>query len=195
MAPKRFNNHRRFNDIFTVVIVIVILYIFVQPWIPAVKWMLHSPQQVDAVQQKVESYKVPDGHLLLIPDLALEQPIYDGPTAEELNKGVWRRPNTSTPPQYSNTVLAGHRFRYGHSTDAVFYNLDKVKLGTKIYVAWDDTMYTYVVNNIQVVSPSDIWVETATKDPQLVLYTCTPLWTSNQRLVITGRLEKEERER
>lgn len=196
MNMKNFNYfHRKLNDVLTVGIAGVIIYLFLMPWLPMLSWQLQSSEHIKAVSQQVSSYQVPDGHRLLIPKLGLDQEIYDGATAAELKKGVWRRPNTSIPPNYSNTVLAGHRFHYGGSTDAVFYHLDKIATGDKLYVAWENTMYTYDVSEIKVVNPTDVWVEDPSKDPRLTLYTCTPLWTSNQRLVIIADLEKEEKER
>ncbi len=125
---------------------------------------------------------IPQDNRIVIPKLYVESPIVEGPNDKALDQGVWRRPGTSTPPQGSNTVLAGHRFTY--HTGAVFYNLDKLQVGDTIIVYWDGIEYAYKVNHIKTVSPTEIAIERPTTSPTLTLYTCTPLWSNKYRLVI-----------
>lgn len=126
---------------------------------------------------------------LIIPKLQLEEQIFDGPDAATLNKGIWRRPMTSTPGSGSNTVLAGHRFTY--DGPAVFYRLDKLTVGDQIVVVYDHMIYRYQVRSAQTVAPTEISVENSSPNPQLTLYTCTPMWVFNNRLVFTASLEEK----
>jgi sortase A len=83
--------------------------------------------------------------------------------------------------------LVGHRFTYAGA--AVFYNLDKVKSGDQIIVYWHGKAYEYKVFNISQVSPNKASVEAPTNESILTLYTCTPLLTAKDRLVIQAVLE------
>lgn len=124
---------------------------------------------------------------LVVPSIGVDGVIYEGATVSTLNNGIWRRPNTSTPDKGGNTVLSAHRFLY-ETGPITFYHLDKVKMGDKIYVLWNNKRYEYQVFNISEVLPTQIEVEANTKDPIITLYTCTPLWTAEKRLVVKAKL-------
>ncbi len=71
-----------------------------------------------------------------------------------------------------------------------FFNLDKVKVGDKIEVVQNDNQFTYIVTETKVVEKNDISVLQDYSDYRITLITCSPLWTSKQRLVIVGKLDK-----
>lgn len=124
---------------------------------------------------------------LIIPAMQMDERILEGPTAQTINRGVWRDPHTSSPDQGGNTVLAGHRFTYyNHATP--FYHLDVLKVGDQLAMAWDGKLYAYRVSNVQVVAPNNQAVLAASARPIVTLYTCTPLWSSGHRLVVTAQL-------
>lgn len=125
---------------------------------------------------------------LIIPKLQLEETIYEGPDEATLSRGIWHRPNTSTPDKGSNTVLAGHRFTY--TTEPPFYHLDKLDVGDRIIVVYNKKIYVYRIQTNQTVSPNEASVEAPSIKPELTIYTCTPLWTAENRLVYTSPLEE-----
>jgi sortase A len=129
---------------------------------------------------------IPSENTLIIKSLGMREKIFEGESIYTVNRGVWRRPHTSTPDQGGNTVMVGHRFTY--SGQSVFYNLDKVKQGDEITVFWNSKAYTYVVDGIGVVPPEAVEVEAPTAEPRLTLYTCAPLLTAKDRLVIRAKL-------
>jgi len=101
----------------------------------------------------------------------------------ELDRGVGHFPKSVVPGQFGNAALAGHRT----SHKAPFEDLDELEPGDEIRI---ETIlggaYTYVVTGSEVVDPSDYNVVTDS-DPTkatLTLITCTPKFTSKQRLVI-----------
>jgi sortase A len=55
---------------------------------------------------------------------------------------------------------------------------------------WEGKPYRYMVKNILVVSPSQINIEEPTGENILTLYTCTPLWSAKDRLVIQAVQEE-----
>ncbi len=183
---------RRFNDGLTALLMVLGLYMVLSPFLPNLLHRLHPPAlAVSAVVQVLPNTPpavtpIPDGAELAIPRLNLTEIIHTGSSIAELSKGVWLVPRTSTPDQSSNTVIIGHRFTY--AGPAVFYFLDKVQLNDRITVAWQHKEYTYKVAAITVVPPTEIAVQNATAEPQLTLYTCTPLITAKNRLVITAPL-------
>jgi len=123
---------------------------------------------------------------LRIPSIGIDGVINEGETDATLDKGIWHRPNSSTPDKGSNTVLAAHRFKYLSGSNTFFY-LDKVQLNDSITVLWGATAYSYQVYAIEVVGPEDVAIESPTPDAELTLYSCTPLWTSKKRLVVHAK--------
>jgi LPXTG-site transpeptidase (sortase) family protein len=178
------------NRLLLAAIILVNGYVIIAPLWPAFTYQIKthttSPLNPDDPKQ-VAAIDTSRNHLI-IPALRLDEPILDGPNPRLVNKGVWRRPNTSAPGHGSNTVLVGHRFTY--DGPATFYHLDKVQWGDKLLVAWKGDLYTYIVNAIKEVPANAIDIEDATLDERLTIYTCTPLWSTKNRLVITAALEK-----
>lgn len=189
---------RRTNNVLSIIVVGMSVYIGVLPLLPKVTYkvdeVLHiQPALVKAnlpvttAQDDPVSHteEIPKDNTLVIPSINFAKVIYDGNSVDTLKKGLWRRPNTSTPGKGSNTVLAGHR--YGYNGDGVFYHLDRVEIGDAIYMYWQGKKIKYSVESITVVSPDKISVEAPTQDPVLTLYTCTPLWSFTERLVIIAK--------
>jgi sortase A len=118
-----------------------------------------------------------------IPAIGVGAPIVEGKDDNAMTYGVWHRPGTGTPLTNSNTVLAGHRYQYLNGP-RTFYSLDKVKAGDLVEVKWGDQKFTYRIVRSFVVSKDKMFIEAPTTVPLLTVYTCTPLWTSTNRLVI-----------
>ncbi|MGH7196760.1 MAG: sortase [Candidatus Saccharimonadales bacterium] len=180
---------RRFNDFLTGIAVLLGVYILLMPLLPQFTFWVTAQTGVNAVksiESKADPANFPDKSTLVIPKLNLETQIYEGESAKTLALGVWRRPQTSTPDIGGNTVLAGHRFAYREKTP--FYHLDKMSQGDEIIVYWDKARYSYKVTAIKEVKPTAVEIEADTDEPLLTLYTCTPLWTSERRLVVQAQL-------
>lgn len=180
------------NDGLTLFAALMAIYILLSPFLSAMTfWGKQHTGTVKALNNTIsqKQYKhapYPLDDRLVVPSMALDEHIYGGDSEYILSKGVWRRPLTSTPDKGGNIVLIGHRFTYHNS--AVFYNLDKVKIGDNLAVYWNQKMYSYTVISVFVVTPDQITIEANTSKPMLTLYTCTPLWTSKQRLVVQANL-------
>lgn len=196
MKYSKDSNLRKINNVFTTVVVVLALYIVLAPFLPNFWWsvrhLVNKPKQSEVQIVKGQpssnsSKSIPSGYWLDIPRLDMHEQIYTGLSIAELNKGVWHIAGTSTPDKGGNTVVAGHRFTYV-SPRGVFYYLDKIQTNDKVSVDWLGTEYTYRVSNIEVVPPTDPNVEAATKDAHFTLYTCTPLLTAKNRLVVQTEL-------
>lgn len=184
---------KRINTFLVALIVVVNLYTIALPVAPMVSFWLKehtsNAQQSLSVQIKKPDAPAPKENRLIIPKLMLDEPILEGQTIDIVNKGIWRRPQTSTPDKDSNTVLVGHRFTYQGA--AVFYHLDLVKTGDELAVYWNGQKHLYKVRETKVVPPTEVSVEAPTPGNILTLYTCTPLWTSRDRLVIIAERVNE----
>lgn len=179
--------HRRLNLGLSVIAIALGLYIVAAPFMPQIGWMLGRYQNTQVKQAVADKQPISSDNLLIIPRLDMREVIHSGASIAELNKGVWLRPHTSQPDLPGNTVMVGHRFTY--AGPAVFYFLDKLQLNDRIIVTWQHKAYTYQVKSIRVVPPTEVSVEEPTPHQQLTLYTCTPLWTAKDRLVITADLQ------
>ena len=186
----------RLNSLLLAMIVLVNLYIIAAPLIPAVIFWFenHTTQRQAQLNHKLHSNNagstpaIPADNRLVVPAMLLDDPIFEGPTVATANKGVWHRPNSSSPDQGGNTVLVGHRFTYT-TPRGIFYYLDKLEVGNEIGVFWNHHKYLYKVSTTEVVQPDSIDVEANTTGSQLTLYTCTPLWWPKNRLVVIAQLE------
>ena len=198
MSEKKQQNRLHIcNNVLSVVVMLLALYIIILPLLPNlqfwVKKTTHAyPQLVkqnlpDAPKQDKEV--IPAENTLVVPGLGMQEVVYEGSGPAALHKGVWHRPNTSNPTQGSNTVLVGHRFTYTQP-EGVFYHLDKIKVGDSIVLYWNGEKYSYHVTKTFVVTADKVEIEAPTKEPLLTLYTCTPLWSAKDRLVIQAELEK-----
>ena len=132
----------------------------------------------------------PEGNQLVIPGIAIDEPIVVGDDPSNIHRGAWHRPRTSTPNEGGNTVIVGHRFSY--SSPAIFYHLDRVKEGDTFAIWWEGKEYVYRVFQTSVVDATAIEIEDNTEDPIATIYTCTPVWTATNRLLIRGELLNPE---
>ncbi len=190
---------RGLNNLLTIAVVCLGLYLILVPLLPqASYWIRHlnghtgSIPYVNNLGGSGDGKPIPKENRLVIPQIDLNAEVYNGLYASTLSKGIWHRPKTSTPDQGGNTVLVAHRFTY-HSP-AIFYNLDKMKKDDTFVLYWGGKEYDYKVKEIRIVQPTDVYIEEQTAEPILTLYTCTPLWTSKERLVVISDLVKEPRQ-
>lgn len=94
----------------------------------------------------------------------------------------------SRPGQNGNTVLSGHSsndwFDLG-DLKFVFANLEKLKKDDTVYVNYNGIRYTYQVTSTKVVLPTELAaLQLGDNKPMLTLLTCTPLGTSEKRLLV-----------
>lgn len=127
---------------------------------------------------------------LIINSIEVEGQIYEGVDSHTMNKGFWHFPISNLPGQKGNTVIIGHRYAKLPPNKDTFFNLDKVKVGDRVEVVQRDNKFTYIVTDTKVVDKNDISVLQDYSDYRITLITCSPLWTSKQRLVIVGKLDK-----
>ncbi len=189
---------RTVNRVLTVIVAVLALYIILAPILPEFEWWVHHDSPVKnlvpaanltPVAQGAEQ-PMPGGEVLVVPSIGMQETIYEGANMWMLHFGAWRLPFSSTPDKGGNTVIAGHRFTYANPK-GVFYYLDKIQVGDPITIYWNGKRYAYRVVSTSIVPPTDISIEDKTTDARLTLYTCTPLWTATNRLIIVAKPAQE----
>lgn len=171
------------------------LYIIVTPFLPQVSYALRdkSPEAAapygGELAQSVGSdtqADIPQDNRIVIPSIQLDEPILEGGNIWVIHDGgTWRRPGTAVPTDKSNTVIVGHRF-YGNNV-STFYHLDKVLVGQRLAVYWEGKEIVYEVVETKIVDPTAVEIEAPTTEQQLTIYTCHPVWTAKNRLVVIAK--------
>ena len=186
---------RRFNNGLSLVVIVMGLYIAITPFLPQLQYLLRddSPEAIAPYAGVLASSEgsdasapPPEDNRIVIPSIGVNEPIHEGNGIWTISDGgTWRRPNAANPFEDSNTVIVGHRF-YG-SEVSTFYHLDKVEVGQRLALYWNQQEIVYEVTEKKVVDPSQIEIEAPTAEKQLTIYTCDPVWTAVNRLVIVAK--------
>jgi len=185
---------RRINNFLITAIVAVNVYVIALPLYTIANfwWQNHAQHQPQKLAQLVKTLpEHPDlaqGERLIIPSIALNQPVVEGKSIYTVNKGVWHYPMGASPGQTGNTVFIGHRFTY--NGPSVFAHLDLVKRGDNIALIWNGQRFSYTVSDIKIVEPWDTSIVKPTTDKRITVYTCTPMWTSKFRLAVIAEQDQ-----
>ncbi len=103
-----------------------------------------------------------------------------------IKDGIWQTSQNSATHLFTSArpTEAGNIIIYAHNKKELFGGLNKVKVGDTVAVTTETgSTFTYVVNDVKTVKPSDIKEVLPSPDEVLTLYTCTGLLDS-QRLVV-----------
>lgn len=184
------------NNVLAATLTLVGVYIIATPFMPLVTYKTKTIANATNIRKATAALKTPAvaddtplDNRIRIPKLLVDESILEGNSINVINKGgTWLRPHSVKPFVKGNTVIVGHRFTYSNPETSSFYNLDKLALGDEIAVFWDHKRYVYEVFNTYVTNPKDVNVEAMSSESELTLYTCTPLWTARDRLVIKAKL-------
>ncbi len=191
---------RPINNILFVAVCILGGYLVLAPILPQIAYYarawtggktinryVRTDSGIFATSSNDESEVIPKNNTLVVEKIGVDGQIHEGNSPSIINLGIWRRPKSSAPPLGGNTVLVAHRYLYTLGPNT-FYNLDKVAVGDTVVVYWDRKKYTYEVSEVSVTGPSDFSIESQTTTPLLTLWTCTPLFTARDRLVVRAKL-------
>lgn len=121
---------------------------------------------------------------LQIPAIDVDKPIVQGDDWEQLKKGVGQYIGSSLPGQPGNLVLSAHNDIYGE----IFRHLDELKPGDEIIISTERQSYTYVVNDVDVVEPTEVSVMAPTDHASATLISCYPYLVNNKRIVVFADL-------
>ncbi len=167
----------------------LIIYLIALPLYPLFKYKYLKPENNFSQAQEKEAEKKDLGNMIIIDKIGVASPIIESKNSNyALSRGAWRVPEGSTPDQGGNTIITGHRFKYLPPNNLTFYLLDKLEKDDIIFIVWQGKNYQYKVKETKIVPPTDISILKPTNEPILTLYTCDPIYSQKNRLVVISEL-------
>ncbi len=121
---------------------------------------------------------------LEIPALNVDHPIVQGDDWEQLKKGVGQYLGSGPPGRPGNVVLSAHNDIYGE----IFRYLDQLQPGDEVIVSTERQRYTYRIDELRVVEPTEVWVMAPTDHAQVTLISCYPYRVNTRRIVVFASL-------
>lgn len=119
-----------------------------------------------------------------IPRIDLDIVLVEGTDTATLQRGPGRYPDTAFPGQGETIGIAGHRTTYL----APFRHIDEIQLGDEVFVEMPYAAFTYEVERIDIVEPSDVQIVHNVDYERMVLTACHPLYSAAQRYAVFGKL-------
>ena len=134
-----------------------------------------------------EEYTLVSYGTLLIPSIDCELPLWDGAGKIELRYGVGRMPLSCEAGEKGNLVIFGHRMK---KKGSIFNRLDEVSSGDAIIVNRNGCSFTYIVDQTEVIEPSELsrYIAMGEGEKRITLITCTPTGVGSHRLLVIGHL-------
>ena len=114
----------------------------------------------------------------------IEVPVLDSTTDLALNRGAGHVEGTALPGDVGNVGIAAHR-------DGYFRGLKDIRIGDEIELTTLEGHQTYVVSQLDIVSPYEVSVLDPTSEPVLTLITCYPFYfvgSAPERFIVRARL-------
>lgn len=145
---------------------------------------LWSTKRILGYQESLASHFAPALALLRIPKIDLEVPILEGTDDLSLNRAVGHIVGTPRPGENGNVGIAGHR-------DGFFRGLKDVSAGDTIEIVTPESVNRYVIDEITVVSPTNVSVLAPRAQPSITLVTCYPFYfigSAPQRYIVRASL-------
>ncbi len=121
---------------------------------------------------------------IAIPKLGVDMTMYEGIRLTTLDYGPGHWPGTALPGQSGNVVVGGHRT----SSHRVFRDVDQLEAGDEIIFRDASGEHTYLVNRVEVVEPTAVWIIDPTETPTATLFACHPPGSTAQRIVVFADL-------
>lgn len=121
---------------------------------------------------------------IAIPKLDVDMTMYEGIRLTTLDYGPGHWPGSALPGQAGNVVVAGHRT----SSHRVFRDVDQLVSGDEIIFRDQTGEHTYIVNRVEIVEPTAVWIVEPTETPTATLFACHPPGSTTQRIVVFADL-------
>jgi len=134
-----------------------------------VDFSLWAEKRIAAYRQSLFLKKDAPLAVLKIKRLQIEVPVFEGTDDLTLNRGAGHIPGTSDPGDSGNIGIAGHR-------DGFFRGLKDILPGDEIELVSSRKTFNYRVDQMEIVSPSDVGVLKPRALSSLTLVTCYPFY-------------------
>jgi sortase A len=148
---------------------------------------LWSPNRVQAWRASLEVVKNSPLAVLRIDRLNIRVPVFEGTDELVLNRGAGWILGTAKPGEAGNIGIAGHR-------DGFFRALKDAAVGDEFELTLPTRRETYVVDQIEIVSPSDVSVLRPRQQPSITLVTCYPFYfigDAPQRFIVHAAIRQQ----
>ncbi|HLH65236.1 MAG TPA: sortase [Solirubrobacteraceae bacterium] len=148
---------------------------------------LRATRERIAYLARRELAQVSDGDAIgqiQIPRLGNTYNIVQGTSTRDLEEGPGHYPQTALPGMGETVAIAGHRTTYL----APFRFLNELHHGDRIVITMPYGRFTYVVQYLRIVLPTDISVIDNVGYERLVLSACNPIYSAAQRIIVFARL-------
>jgi sortase A len=119
-----------------------------------------------------------------VPAAGLDAVVVEGTDTSALQRGPGHYPETPFPGEGGTVAIAGHRTTYL----APLRHIDELAEGDPIAIEMPYASFTYEVDSIEVVEPTDVEVVAPVGHERVVLTACHPLYSDAQRIAVSGRL-------
>ena len=120
------------------------------------------------------------GNRLVIPRIGVDIGIYEGNAEQAIEWGAYRHISTGRPGDGQEVVIAGHRVARALAL------LHRLAPGDTILVYWGGYKYRYKVTGKYVAEPDDPQILANASTETLRVYTCTPRYQGNRRVVVNA---------
>ncbi|MEE8356514.1 MAG: class D sortase [Anaerolineales bacterium] len=121
---------------------------------------------------------------LQIPKINQDVPVVEGDGWEQLKKGVGHHINSANPGEAGNVVLSAHNDIHGE----IFRDLDQLDIGDLVILFSERQSYTYVVEDVLIVEPTQVEFLESTGASKTTLISCYPYLIDNKRIVVIANL-------
>lgn len=198
-----------FSQAFTLAGVLIFFYLIFFPFFPRVKYYLSRPgpekqslsftletvqenklkkSEQDDKKNKPKEGVLKEKNRIVIPLINVNSPLIEGnDSVSPLSRGAWLLPQGSRPGEGGNTIITAHRFKYLPPHNLTFYLLDELNPGNRIIIYCDKKKYIYKVEKSFVVEADNLSILAPASEEKLTLFTCHPLFSDKQRLVVVAR--------
>lgn len=121
---------------------------------------------------------------LQIPKINQDVPVVEGDGPEQLKKGVGHHIYSANPGENGNVVLSAHNDIHGE----IFRDLDQLDEGDLVILFSARQSYTYVVQDVLIVEPTQVEYLESTGEAVTTLISCYPYLIDNKRIVVIANL-------
>ena len=153
-----------------------------------VDFSLWSQKRIEEYEHSLTEHFDPPLAILRIAKVNLEVPVLEGTDDLTLNRGVGHILGTGRPGEEGNVGIAGHR-------DGFFRTLKDIGPGDTIELVTTSRSEIYTVDEIVLVSPTDVSVLQQRPTRSLTLVTCYPFYfigSAPQRYIVQASIRQSE---
>jgi len=137
---------------------------------------------------------------MIIPSIRLDSKVEEVGMVRQKGELIWETipdivghyKTTAQAGEKGNAIFSGHVA--SRNWGNVFINLYKIEIGDEIQLQTDDAVFTYAVNRVRLVRPTQTDVMNQTPDATLTVITCGGDWLADEqdyshRLVVSAKLK------